>query len=421
MINVYVHTPNKTLLTLRVNVTQPVRRGLEKLILDQIADPSIGGAVIKSMGSTWKSDNDTLLISQFLGLDSKMIALTKPIDEDPKKLGYNSEATNFRRTIRVVNWIPAAAATTAAAATSSKEQKQEAPNARRGSVDPSDPDFRPHPNRRRSRESVVYSGPVPAVDDHAEGTQLDLNDFQAPTSEHVPLKYLVGIDGSEVSHTAFKVARALMARRQGDKIEVLHICDRTKKYIPFDLQPDYIRRQYTMELLAVPKEQCTVTTLAKTDDSSTVNPTAKDLICKYTNDTTFPDGIDGVPTHDAPDVLVLGIVGRKGPKLNPKGNLLLDHCCCCCCCCFGGGGGGIGCMVLLLLLLLRLHRTVSTARTNTKVLCHLLSLVQNSFWFLCRLFHAKSSMQHLDCQNNHSGTWCVGHETQSVCRCRGRQ
>ena len=86
MINVYVHTPNKTLLTLRVNVTQPVRRGLEKLILDQIAEPSIGGAVIKSMGSTWKSDNDTLLISQFLGLDSKMIALTKPIDEDPKQI-----------------------------------------------------------------------------------------------------------------------------------------------------------------------------------------------------------------------------------------------------------------------------------------------------------------------------------------------
>ena len=318
MINVFVHTPNKTLLTIRVDVTQPVRFGLETPILEQVADSSIGGAILKSMGTTWKSDNDTLLISQFLGLDSKMIALTKPIDQDPKRLGYNSEATTFRRTIRVIDWIPAAAA----AATSSKEQKTEAPNARRGSVDPSDPDFRPQPNRRRSRESVVYSGPVPAVDDHAEGTQLDLNDFQAPTSEHFPIKYLVGIDGSEVSHTAFKVARALMARRQGDKIEVLHICDRTKTFLPFDLQPDYIRRQYTMELLAVPKEQCTVTTLAKTDDNSTVSPTAKDLICKYTNDTTFPDGIDGVPTHDAPDVLVLGIVGRKGPKLNPTGKFV---------------------------------------------------------------------------------------------------
>ena len=79
---------------------------------------------------------------------------------------------------------------------------------------------------------------------------------------------------------------------------------------------------YEMELLSIPKEQQTITTLNKTDErltnGITTVLTAKDLICKYANDPTFPDGIDKVPTHDVPDLLVLGIVGRKGPKMSPK-------------------------------------------------------------------------------------------------------
>jgi nucleotide-binding universal stress UspA family protein len=296
-----------------VDVTCTVREGLEKSILSKINETTIGGAVLKSLAKTWNSDNDKIRIDDFLGLDKKLLELTKPLEIDKKNLGYNSEASNARRTIRVVKWL----------ASKTTEEKETKTSKRRGSIDPSDPDFQPQPSRRRSRESVIYAGVVPSVDDHEEDVELpSFNDYKKPNNIHEPIKYLVCVDGSEVSHTAFQATKNLMTRKMGDKIEVLHICDRTKSYLPFDLQPDYIKMTYEMELLSIPKEQQTITTLNKTDErltnGITTVLTAKDLICKYANDPTFPDGIDKVPTHDVPDLLVLGIVGRKGPKMSPK-------------------------------------------------------------------------------------------------------
>ena len=307
-----------------IDVTSTVAE-LSVSILNTLNDPNVGGAHLKSMDMTWSESpgpTSKLLVSDFLGLDSQMIALTQPLEIDPKKMGYNSCSTKIRRTIRVVKWIPVDTKATPPPPPPPPPPTQEATQ-RRGSIDPSDPDFEKQPNRRRSRASVIYAGAQPAVDDN-EGDDVDgenktdsMNDYQKPLTSHKSLHYLVCVDGSEVSHTAFTAARALMTRQNGDAIEVLHVSDRSKSYLPFDLEPDYIRRQYEMELLDVANNQKTITTLNKTVGYDDTPISTKDFICKYANDTTFPDGIDNVPTHQKPDLLVIGLVGRKGPKLNP--------------------------------------------------------------------------------------------------------
>ena len=89
MITILAHLPNKTLLTLpSVDTTSTVRQ-LEENILNQINDPSIQGCVIKSMSSTWFSNDDKILVSTLLSLDPSILRLKslKPSEEQPEKLG----------------------------------------------------------------------------------------------------------------------------------------------------------------------------------------------------------------------------------------------------------------------------------------------------------------------------------------------
>ena len=340
MITILAHLPNKTLLTLpSVDTTSTVRQ-LEENILNQINDPSIQGCVIKSMSSKWFSNDDKILVSTLLSLDPSILRLKslKPSEEQPKKLGYQSEASIARRTIRVVNFIGKTTKelpptptkveeTTAIKMQETTAIKMQESNTmkRRGSVDPNDPDSVPQPSRRRSRDSIIYVGADPTAsnnNDDDEDNKNTINTFEKPAVEHTAMKYLVGVDGSEISHVAYSAARSLMTRQNGDKIEILHICDRSKTYLPFDLQPDYILRMYDRLLLDVPKDQKSITVLNKPSNDDPEGYAlnlkgTKAVVCKYASDMTYPDGIDGVPTHDCPDILVVGMVGRKGPKLNP--------------------------------------------------------------------------------------------------------
>jgi len=324
LITLLIHLPNKTLVTLDdVDIDQSVR-SVETRLLALLNDENVSGCVLKAIGNTWSSiqvDDENLLMKTLLKLDPAILRLSSltPSKEPATKLGYQSDASYARRTCRVIRWISTLPITKKQSTTPIiNETKPSVKGKRRGSIDPSDPDFQKQPNRRRSRESIIYMGADPSAMEANE----EVATLTTPSSQHAGVRYLVGVDGSEISHMAYLAVRSLMTRQGGDKIEVLHICDRSKTYLPFDLEPDYVRNQYEVALIDIQASQKNITILNKPNDDDPVGYAlnrigTKALVCKYAQDTTYPDGIDGVPTHDSPDILVVGMVGRKGPKLNP--------------------------------------------------------------------------------------------------------
>ena len=316
MIKLFIHTPSSGLITLDdVDSSMTVRK-LESTLLEKIDDPSIQGCFLKSICQNWSSssdDDDDMTIFNFLELDERIISI-------------KNGSSRPRRTLRVVKWIPIDVKVAPSVPDSTSNPSLDpagAASQRRGSIDPSDPSHVPLPSRRRSRESIVYQVNHDTVDmDENESSKQTVRDFALPEEMHVPVKFLVGVDGSEIANVAYQTTRNLMTRKNGDKIEVLHVCDRSKGWLPYDLKPDYIRRQYDILLLDVPDKQRKMTILNKPSDDDpegcALNKIGtKALVCHYANNPTYPDGIDGVPTHEVPDVLVVGMVGRKGPKLDP--------------------------------------------------------------------------------------------------------
>jgi nucleotide-binding universal stress UspA family protein len=113
-------------------------------------------------------------------------------------------------------------------------------------------------------------------------------------------RFIVGVDGSELSFRAFQTALALM--RDKDTVEVLHVADPLKEGLPYDSTPEAIEGFYTTKLVAaLPRARWRYITKAKALGEST-----KAVLCRYVNDdaTSF-------------DALVVGVTGRKGPKDDP--------------------------------------------------------------------------------------------------------
>ena len=113
-------------------------------------------------------------------------------------------------------------------------------------------------------------------------------------------KITVGVDGSEIAHMAYQCAAYL--RKPEDKIDVFHISTPGKDYLPYDLQPDYIKENYDNLLISsVPEDRRTVTIVEKKTGQST-----KGAVCEYINN-----------ADEKTDFLVVGCAGRKGPKTDP--------------------------------------------------------------------------------------------------------
>lgn len=112
--------------------------------------------------------------------------------------------------------------------------------------------------------------------------------------------FCIGVDGSEVAHLAFQTA--LRLRKKEDNMDVFHISDRNKTYLPYDLEPDHIQDAYETLLVAnVPADHRVVRVEEKKEGQST-----KGAACEYVN------GSD-----PKPDFLFVGCAGRKGPKEDP--------------------------------------------------------------------------------------------------------
>jgi nucleotide-binding universal stress UspA family protein len=116
-----------------------------------------------------------------------------------------------------------------------------------------------------------------------------------------PRRYVVGVDGSELSLRAFQTATALMHGE--DTLEVLHVADPMKEGLPYDSTPEAIEAFYTAKLVsALPRARWRYITKVRTLGEST-----KAALCRYVND----------DSHHF-DVLVVGVTGRKGPKDDPS-------------------------------------------------------------------------------------------------------
>ncbi len=276
---------------------------------DEPSSQEVAGCIVSAFGKV--SEDAAQLVGDFIDLDSAVgRMISQPIDADDKSLGYGQKRPRY--TLRVQRWIGSSSAEN-----DDEETKFE-------SSAPPEP-TRP-PARRRSRESVLRI--VEAVDETAhnlvEARQPCTLDLSTVPDVSASVNWLVGVDGSEGAHLGFTTALELFNAKTKDNIELLHVFDKSKAFLPFDLEPDYIRQQYEMLLLPVPKDQKSVTLIAKPDDPDLdfanfeilTKFGTKGLVCRYANDRSWPDGIDG-PTHRKPDVLVVGFIGRKGPKQDP--------------------------------------------------------------------------------------------------------
>ena len=108
----------------------------------------------------------------------------------------------------------------------------------------------------------------------------------------------VGVDGSEIAHLAFQTA--LHLRKGDDTVSVVHVSDSAKSYLPYDLQPDYIKQTYEVILTGnVPSQKYNVDVVGKREGQST-----KGAVCQYVNE----------GASSKVDLFVVGCAGRKGPK-----------------------------------------------------------------------------------------------------------
>lgn len=113
------------------------------------------------------------------------------------------------------------------------------------------------------------------------------------------LSYVVAVDGGEPSKRSFETVLSLY--KKGDKVTVLHIADPTKDYLAFEHKPSSVREYYENQCLGLPKEAASV----RISNKPAGTPT-RDAILAAVN--KMPDA----------DFLVVGFVGRKGPKDDPQ-------------------------------------------------------------------------------------------------------
>ena len=106
---------------------------------------------------------------------------------------------------------------------------------------------------------------------------------------------MIAVDGSESSHNAYEVVTKSLFTHASDYLTVAHVYNKTKNYLPFNMQPENIRQTY---------------------ESLIVGYGSKAKLLWEENDprlTTKEHVLDLARTSNA-DLLVVGMHGRKGPK-----------------------------------------------------------------------------------------------------------
>jgi hypothetical protein len=68
------------------------------------------------------------------------------------------------------------------------------------------------------------------------------------------LKYFVGVDGSDMAHEAFCLALYNLIHGS-DHINVAHVFNKAKTYLPFNMKPENIRQYYEALLISYPGKQ----------------------------------------------------------------------------------------------------------------------------------------------------------------------
>jgi nucleotide-binding universal stress UspA family protein len=112
----------------------------------------------------------------------------------------------------------------------------------------------------------------------------------------------VAIDGSRMSHNAFDVACHL---RGAGTVDVVHVSDPSKSYLPPQLKPEYIKMDFETQCVAraLPSGSWGVRVVPKEAGTST-----RDMILQRA-------------AAVRADVLVLGAFGRKGPSIFNVGSV----------------------------------------------------------------------------------------------------
>ena len=121
--------------------------------------------------------------------------------------------------------------------------------------------------------------------------------------------FVVAVDGSEVSHMAFMATMRL--RRGEDHIEILHCYKRDQEGLPDSCKVMNIKERYETELVStIPHRFFEVSMEPRLEGIEGPKMVAHYVNQQVTRDTLLaPDSV--------PNFLVMGVVGRKGPKEDP--------------------------------------------------------------------------------------------------------
>lgn len=112
------------------------------------------------------------------------------------------------------------------------------------------------------------------------------------------IRWNVCVDGSDAAREAFNtVFNQLM--KEGDHITVSHVFSSSKDYLSFKYKPENIKQDYEAELIATPNSVWTITI-----EHLNAGLTTKEHLMKITE-------------KDNSDIIVMGYIGRKGPKEDP--------------------------------------------------------------------------------------------------------
>lgn len=134
---------------------------------------------------------------------------------------------------------------------------------------------------------------------------LDLMDRIYSSPGRKPIgkrRIMVAMDGSRMSYAAFEIASQL---RGHNLLQVVHITDPTKDYLPPHLEPQYLLTDFEARCVrkAIPSSSFSVAVRAKEQDQST------------------RDALQQAAWNFKSDILILGSFGRKGPSIFQMGSV----------------------------------------------------------------------------------------------------
>lgn len=121
--------------------------------------------------------------------------------------------------------------------------------------------------------------------------------------------FVIAVDGSEASHNAFLTAMRL--RRGEDHIQVLHCFREDQEGLPDAFKATSIKERYESDLVSsLPHRFFSIKLKPKIRDIETPK-----VVAHYVNKEAIEETL--VSPDTVPNFLVMGVVGRKGPKEDP--------------------------------------------------------------------------------------------------------